>query len=228
MFNDSPLNNHYVELYGTSAKVSCAAPSGMNDGRTIEMFADVTPTGYSTTQTNEALIGTYLGTGWFEYDAPTTNSTDLAPVRFGTLRNTADKYSAVGSLKLGQRTTLYGLDNGTNVYLWQDDDALGKLAGQADWTAAQRRAFTVPSTMYVGHDDGVNLYTHMLLHEFWIKQNGILVLHWRPKLHMDVSGTITLEDLSPFGNNGTAGASGAEARIRRSWNENVSSPVGAA
>ena len=217
MFHEGALNNHYAELLGATAMISKASPSGMTTGRAIEFMADVMPLGYPTTQAALGFLGTTVRLGWFEMDAPTTNTTRIAPVRFGTIRNAVAKYSGDGSLTLGERTVLYGKDDGSNVTAWQDRVPLGSATAQADWTAAQAAfALTAPTTLYFGHDDVVVKYTAMRLFEAWIKVNGVRVLHYRPKWTM--RGGTTLTDLSDFGNNGTlAGTENTDWRIARAF-----------
>ena len=220
MFQGGPLNNTYLELFGATAQLASPIPTaGLDNARTLEFMVDVMPTKFSTTQANLAFMGTYLACGWFEMDSPTTNTTDVAPVRFGVVRNAVDKYSGDGQVRLGRRTVLYGIDNGTNIFAWQDGTALGSATSQADWTAAQKaRSIDIAAPFYFGFDDTVSKYTGLRIYELWIRVSGKTVLHYRPKL--DMRGGTTIRDLSTFSNNGTvSGTENTDWALRAAWDK---------
>lgn len=220
----SVRHHTYIELLDISARLDSVISASIGAIRTVEVFADITPIGFSTTQVAEAIVGSYGVLGWFEYDAPTTNSTSLAPLRFVSPRNAVYKVSADGEIQLGHRTVLRGLDDGVNVYAWQDGVPLGAATSQADWTTAQAaREITFGSPLYIGYDDSVAKYTRLRLHEFWMKVNGTIIVHWRP----ESEDAVTIPDLSEYGHDariGAAAAAGVEGTdyvIRSSLNEEV-------
>lgn len=219
MLQTGSRHHSYLELYGSTAKVSRAISASLVNARSVEFLCDFTPLKFSTTQDFEALLGTYLGFAWFEYDAPTTNTDIVAPIRFGVLRNSADKYSGDGEITIGKRTVVYGKDDQANVYAWQDGTPLGSATGQADWTAVEASyPLDQTNTFYLGHDDSVNLYTAMRIYEAWVKVNGSLILHYRPT----VNDTTSLTDYSPLGNTGTvSGTQNTDFRYGKAWNKVV-------
>ena len=214
-------HHSYLELLGATSKLSRLLPAGITNGRVIEFMCDFMPTRFSTTQTNEALLGTYLGPAWFEYDAPTTNTAIVAPIRFGTIRNATDKYSGDGEIQLGKRTVVYGKDDMTNVSAWQDGVALGSATSQADWTPAEAsQPFAAPAEWFFGHDDSASLYTNLRLYGAWVKVNGTLIMHYLP----NDNDSATLPDQSPFANHGTvSGTEGTDFRYGEAW-QKVASP----
>ena len=222
MIASSPANCNSIELIGATARIASPTPPvGVTNARTVEFFADFMPLKFSTTQPNCALLGTYVGGYWFEYDAPTTNSTNVAPLRFGSVRNSVDKYSGDGEITLGKRTRVMGKDDGTNVYAWQDGQALGVATSQAAWSAAEvAYSLAIPSPIYFGYDSVSVLYTAMRIYEVWIKLNGVLVLHYRPTQDDMNGAATTLADLSGLANTGTpTGTLNTDYRWNGVWNK---------
>ena len=227
MLINAPRNNAYLDLYGASARVVAAALAGATRGHRLEMFADFSMMAFDSGGADLlAFLGTYLGMGWFEYDAPAANTDSTAPVRFGIYRGSTDKYSGDGTITLGRRHALYGVDDQTNVMAWLDGTALGSATSQADWTPAQAaRALAFTGDFYAGYDDSQNEYTPLRLYEFWVKLDGTVILHWRPKVDMVAADTsITLVDLSPLGNDGELAAD--KGRIVSAWSRNPAAFAG--
>jgi len=223
MFQDGALNNYFVDLYGATAYLTKASPAGLENARTIEFMVDFMPLRFLTTAApapNMTVFGEASNLGWFEYDAAITDTVTTAPIRFGAIRNSVGKYSGDGSIELGRRTCIYGLDNGSNVYAWQDGTALGSATAQADWTTAQA-AYPLdrPTALNFGVElVGGTLCTPLRLYEVWIKVNSTKILHYRPKPYMADLATPIIKDLSEYGNDGTPNP-GLESpwRIRDAW-----------
>lgn len=217
MNSSGPLNSAYVELLGAS-RLEKATVAGFLYGNKIEMMMDFMVTNFgSGAQANLAIGGDYLNPAWFEMDAPATNTAITAPVRFGVLRGAVDKYSGDGTITLGRRHVLYGVDDQSNVYGWLDDAALGAATSQAAWTAAQAAInITSPGPIYFGYDSSVSRYTRIRIYEAWVKLNGAVVLHVTPR----IGETTTITDRSDFGNDLTVtGTAGTDSLLRSSWNK---------
>ena len=219
MYTGGPRNDQYLELLGTDTLVTLTAPNGQYRAYTMEMMVDVMLTEVITTNTLAVpIIGDDDGLGWFEADTPAVTADREMPVRFSSKRGATTKKSGDGTLVLGERTVLFGKDNGTNVYAWQDGVALGKLTAQADWTATQAAdAILVLTTFGFGTGAKLRLY------EFWLKLNGTVIIHWKPKAEMMDLATPRLVDASAFSNDGllSGTAQGNEDVaywIRSAWN----------
>lgn len=206
-------HHSYFELLSATARFQ-AALTGMTNLHTLEILADITPLKFSTTQVQEAVVGSYLALGWFEYDAPTTLTSNVAPVRFGTIRNATDKYSADGEIVLGQRTVLRGIDDGENVTMWQDGVDAGPRDEDDVWTEAELGyPIAAVTDYYVGWDNSLDLYTQIRLHELWIKADGVLLLRWAP----EAEDAGALVDRGEFGRNGSITLAGSAATEDTDW-----------
>lgn len=222
MLHTTPLNDTYIELLSATARLTKASWVGAERARTVEFMVDVMPTAYLTATDHKAFAGSNLVLGWWEYDGPVLNATKSAPVRFGSVRNSVDKYSGDGTLSLGVRTVLYGKDDGTNVYGWQDGTALGSATSQADWTTAEA-GYPITNTgdLFFGFDTTLTEYTGMRLYEAMIRVNGKVVFHLRPR----IGDTDPFPDLSEFGNDLTAsGTLDTDYRLKTAWNREPAFP----
>lgn len=218
MIFTEPRHREYLEILTETFRASKASPVGDGLAHTMEMMLDVMVTRYVTSQSlNVFLAGSESALGWFSHDTPALNASREAPVRFGAERGAATKYSGDGTITLGERTVLYGRDNGTNVFAWQDGTALGSAASQADWTAAQAAVpFTQASTIAFGYDSGLAEPTYLRLYEFWMKLNGKMIYHFKPRL-TDSGGT-TMPDLSEMDNDLTiTGVEDSAWWIKSAW-----------
>jgi hypothetical protein len=226
MFAAGPLNNYFLDLFGATARVSKTPLVGWNNARTMEFFADFMPLAFdSPSTTNMATIGTTHAGGWFECDTPAAATTTVAPIRFASARNGVYKYSGDGEVELGKRTILYGKDDGVNVTAYQGVTNLASATAQADWTAAQAAiAIDIPTTFDIAYDSVQVAFTSMRLYEAWVKINGIVVIHYRPKPYM--ASASELDDLSGYGNEGTiAGVKDTDWRIAETYSATAPSLV---
>lgn len=219
MFAAGPLNNAYLELFGATARMT-SVPGALDDNaRTLELFVDFMPLAFPTAAvpTFMSPVTTTNASPSLDVEVPVTNTAAEAPMEFTVARGATYKFSAPGTIYLGKRHTFLGLDNGTNVFAWLDGAALGSEPGQADWTAAEA-ALPIESgpDYFIGFDNFSTKYWPMRLYEMWLKINGSLILHYRPKPYMR-SGT-EIPDLSQFGIDGTiTGTEGTDWRIAEAF-----------
>lgn len=209
MFHHGALNNVGMEMMTTTGAM-ISTQAGMKNRYSMEMMLDFAPVGYTLAGGGSAgnlFAGGSSSVGWFAITTPSGADSPDATVRFRTRRGTlTTKSSADGSVTLGKRTVLYGKDDATNVYLWQDGVAKGALAAQADWTDA-----LAVNPLYVNTSEADLIYLGgpaitLRLYEWWIKVDGVLVRHFRPKwkdrgyttTYAGVSGIGAVPDLAGY------------------------------
>lgn len=205
MFARGPLNNYYLELFGATSRVNVPSVAGEQQGRNVEMFLDFMLIAWPSlaAATDVIFAGSYPGFGWFEAAMPANASPlNYANARFGVSRNSSISYSEASRIYLGKRHVMVGADDGVageGAYAMLDGTALANDA--TPWTAANLEdPFDVKGSFDYNYDDFNTVYCKMRVYEAWVKVNGVLIMHHRPKPFM--RGTTELTDLSQFGNDG--------------------------
>lgn len=205
MIASQPANANYIELTGATARVSATPGTNDANARSVEVFMDFMLLAFPTSASPalmSILTTTTVLSPSIDIMVPITNTATSAAMDFTTARNGVFKQSATGTVHLGQRHRVLGVDDGDNVTAWLDGQSLGSLTGQANWTAAERaRPIDFGSTLYLAFDSLATKYWPMRVYETWIKVNGSLILHYRPA-ETDADST-SVPDLSGRGLTGT-------------------------
>lgn len=200
MLSAGPANNQYVELWGT-AYGEVTGLNGMNrDPRTVAVSLDLRPMECSLKGASGVLLFGNNTAGWYlTYDDPGAGAgLGINTVSFITTRNSVAKI-ATCSANYNERQTFFGMDDASTVEL-ADDGAFGT---RQTWTVAQGGypLAAAASPIELGKDG--TTFTHLRFYEGWVRMNGLLVAHWRPKLaYQGATGdtTATIPDLSGMGN----------------------------
>lgn len=214
MFQGAPANNEWLELYAEPAYAQIVGLAGFNAvPRVIEAQLDVTVLGTGQTGVVGIIFfGKAVGWRFLYTDASAT--TLVTAGSFVTTRSATTK-TATNSFTQGKRVVLLGKDDGATVKSYASGTA---GATTATWTTAQGAAklTTDANPFRVGYD-GTN-YTQLRLHELWVRINGVVCCHIRPKRLY--AGTTTIPDLSGNGNDLTiSGTEGTNFRFGSVWNE---------
>lgn len=215
MLTTHPLNDVYMGPVGGdwSGSVTLA---GFNTGqRAVAVMLDtMLMDGLSASASNILLFGSDGDTNWwFDVTMPAAGVSSNVTVRFSTTRNAVTKSSS-GTVAVGQRTVLVGVDDGESVTLTIN----GTAQTAATWTAAQASYPIVNAAVYLWNDPTAVDTSPARLYEAMVRANGDLVAHYRPEL---TQSGVTLKDKSEFANDLTI-VSASTYNVRSIWDREVS------
>lgn len=195
MLTTHPLNDVYMGPVGGDWSGS-VTPTGFNTGqRQVAAMIDLMLLdGLSASASNILIFGSDGNTNWwFDITMPAAGVSDEVTVRFSTTRNAVTKSSS-GTIRVGQRNVLTGVDDGESVTLAIN----GQPQTAATWTAAQASYPVVSAAIFLWNDPTALDTSPARLYEAMVRVNGDLVMHYRPELTQ--SGA-TLLDKSEYANN---------------------------
>lgn len=219
MFQAGPANNEFLELGRsgiTGAYGIISTYAGMNQfPRKVEMMMDVTPLSPASSPATDIVIaGKANGIGP-HFRLSNTLATTLVGVATFDSTRLATTIESEAAMTWGERMVLYGVDDAETVEGYVNGE---NQTTDGEWTAAQGADVITTDTnpFYLGYNGAA--VTYLRLHEFWLKVNGVVCVHLRPKILY--RGTGAVPDLSGFGNHMTiSGTEDANYRFGSSWNE---------
>lgn len=214
MFQGAPANNEWLELYAEPAYAQISGLVGFNAvPRVVEAQLDVTILGNGNPAAVDIILfGKAVGWRFLYTDASAT--TLVTAGKFTTTRSATSK-TATNAFTMGKRVILMGKDDGATVKSYASGTA---GATTASWTTAQgaARLTTDTNPFRLGYDG--TTYTQLRLHELWVRVNGIVCCHIRPKKLY--AGSLVVPDLSGYGNDlSISGTEGTNFRFGSIWNE---------